>query len=279
MVKNQLHLSIILPLTSPHRALYNMSMDSETIRALNKLNQRFYNQVAEHFHTTRQFYWHGWRTLLPYLEEIAATEQELRVLDIGCGNGRFGKFLNDTLPDSKIEYHGTDFNQSLLEFAQTSLKKTRLSVTLTNLDMTSSLQSKKPLVPGDKTYHIIVLFGVLHHIPSYQLRKQLLQTLAERLEPNGLLCCTLWRFIDPAAAEMNTIDPANVHIDSEQLEPHDYFIPWERGVSAIRYCHYTPQYEEDRLIAASNLHLIRSFEADGKEGKGNKYLLLKKQVA
>lgn len=252
-------------------------MQTETILKLNQINHRFYKKVAEHFHTSRQFYWHGWRRLLPHFEQLSQDKEQLSVLDVGCGNGRFGKFLFDTLPGQVISYHGIDFNPTLLEHAQASLSNTTLATQFQQIDLVKSLVSDTLLPEKAEKYDCIVLFGVLHHIPSYQLRKKLLQDLTAQLAPNGLLCLTLWKFINPSQEENTpTIDPGQVSIDPAKLEPHDYFIPWERGVSAVRYCHYTPDHEEARLLAAAGLELIDSFEADGKEGKGNRYLILKR---
>ncbi|MEX0896071.1 MAG: class I SAM-dependent methyltransferase [Patescibacteria group bacterium] len=250
-------------------------MKTATAIKLNQLNQHFYKKVAEHFHTSRQFYWHGWRQLLPHIKNNLNSKTQLKVLDVGCGNGRFGKFLFDTLPEQDIIYHGIDFNQSLLEHAQQNLKKTTLTFELHQLDLVEKLISDTLFSTKVKKYDLIVLFGVLHHIPSYQLRKQLVQNLSAQVAETGILCCTLWRFINPDNEKSTaTVDSSQVNIDQNELEPHDYFIPWKRGVPAIRYCHFTPDFEERRLITASGLKLRATFEADGKESKGNRYLIL-----
>jgi len=252
-------------------------MKDEAIQQLNQLNKKFYNRVASHFDTSRQFYWHGWNRLLPHLTDLAERVQPIRVLDIGCGNARFASFLADALSESQIEYHGIDFNAQLLQAAEHRLAHFPHKTTLSQVDIVVSLLNKQPLV-SELSFDLIVIFGVLHHIPSYQLRKTLLQVSADLLVPNGLLCCTLWRFLDQEKTEHNTLSPEEIHVNKEELEPHDYFVSWERGVTATRYCHFTPDYEEERLIAASELKLMDNFESDGKEGKGNKYLVFKKLI-
>src|SRR5664279_1541814 len=90
-------------------------MDDLTIRTLNDLNRRFYETVAAAFDATRQTAWQGWDQLVPYLKP------PLTVLDVGCGNGRFGVFLADRLGKANLHYHGIDSSAILLERARHSL--------------------------------------------------------------------------------------------------------------------------------------------------------------
>lgn len=254
-------------------------MKSSTIRELNQLNQRFYRKIAEDFHETRQYYWHGWRLLLPHIERLAAKKRPIRVLDIGCGNGRFAHFLHDTLESRPCVYIGTDNNQKLLDHARDSLSKKKILHTLHRIDLVEILLSDNQLaeiLQESEPFDLVVMFGILHHIPSYQLRKQLLLAMSELLADQGLLCTTLWRFLDHEKAQEKIVPPNEMGITEEDLEPHDYLVTWDRGKHAVRYCHYTPEYEEERLVHAIHLPLIDQFESDGKEGRGNKYLIFQK---
>src|SRR4051812_21279538 len=90
-------------------------MDDSTIRYLNDLNHRFYETVAAEFDATRQTAWQGWHQLIPYLMP------RLTVLDVGCGNGRFGVFLADRLGSANLHYHGIDSSVALLASASIAL--------------------------------------------------------------------------------------------------------------------------------------------------------------
>src|SRR5437773_46351 len=72
-------------------------VDQVTIQRLNEINRAFYNRVAQDFDETRQQAWPGWDTLLSYLN--APLNAPLSVLDVGCGNGRFGLFLAQRLSE------------------------------------------------------------------------------------------------------------------------------------------------------------------------------------
>src|SRR5690242_4100695 len=91
-------------------------MDAKTIARLNQINREFYRITAEDFDQTRGESWPGWERLLPYLQT------PLSVLDVGCGNGRFGVFLRENFVGaSLINYHGIDSNPALLEQARAAL--------------------------------------------------------------------------------------------------------------------------------------------------------------
>src|ERR1700741_2300315 len=73
-------------------------MDAKTINYLNNINRNFYATVADDFDQTRATAWPGWQRLLPYLS------MPLSVLDVGCGNARFARFLHDDLILANYDY-------------------------------------------------------------------------------------------------------------------------------------------------------------------------------
>lgn len=250
-------------------------MDSQTILALNSINSKFYATVSKEFSESRQYYWHGWRELIPHIEKLLVTNPTLKVLDIGCGNGRFAKFLEDTFPNSEISYTGIDNSPALLRIAKEKTFTDNLKATFERHDIVTELLEKTFLKDTQK-YDLIVSFGVVHHIPSYQLRKTFFNTIGAALHEKGIAALTLWKFLDIQRLQDKTFDFEETDVDPDQLEKNDHLVHWYRGEKTFRYCHYSDEQEQERLIKASNLKLIDSFAADGKEGKGNTYLVLKK---
>ena len=82
-----------------------------------KLNRDFYLKTQENFNRSRQRPWLGWKKLLPHLTP-RLQGLSLKVLDLGCGNGRFGVWLSSRRP---ITYTGLDENSFLLDRARESL--------------------------------------------------------------------------------------------------------------------------------------------------------------
>lgn len=230
-------------------------MDEQTIQRLNEINRKFYETVSEDFDATRSQHWLGWKRLLPLLHP------PLSVLDVGCGNGRFGVFLSQHL-GKVLRYHGVDNNPALLERARQSLQ---------DLD---TLLEQRDIVehpPETGTYDLVVLFGVLHHIPGAERRLALMKTLAERLTPDGLLVFTCWRFYEyPRFRERIVPMP-----DDLKVESGDYLLDWRRGSTALRYCHYVDDDELQQLIDASDLRPILQYRADGHGDDMNLYVVLK----
>jgi|SRR5579859_364086 len=242
-------------------------MTSQTIHRLNQLNQRFYEQVATDFSQTREQPWNGWQQLVPLLQQ----KQPQNILDVGCGNGRFAEFLQQHLSD--FQYHGIDNNEKLLRIAKSHLPNANFS----QIDIVESLSESSLNKKIAEKYNLITFFGVLHHIPSFELRKKLLEFARQHITQNGLVIFTTWQFDCSPKLLKRQIDPTTLHFSREDLEPNDYFLTWERGAHAIRYCHLINAEEQKKLI--EGWHLVQEFEADGETTNLNHYVILSPNFA
>ncbi len=247
-------------------------MDQSVVTKLNQLNQQFYQTVAVEFTKTRQQAWEGWTKLEPFLTQLPA--QHPQVLDVGCGNGRFGAFLHQEFPDTDWKYTGIDNSSELLAVAKNQLKSiyTKAALQLIEADILTKLDTILTT-----NADLICLFGVMHHIPSFALRQTLLQKLSEHLLPGGLLIFTAWQFdqIPNILARQKTA--SEIGLQATDLEANDYLLTWERGPTAIRYCHLLAETEAQQLIAATGLELVASFAADGQQQQTNQYYVLRKK--
>lgn len=188
--------------------------------------------------------------LLPYLST------PLRVLDVGCGNGRFGRFLQGHLGDA-MRYHGLDSNPQLLDKARQALPATA------QLDQFDILEDSLP----SATYDLVVLFGVMHHIPSAVNRLTVMQRLSQCVAADGLLAFACWRFYDSPRLRQRIVPwPTDL-----EAEPHDYILDWRRGTNALRYCHYVDDAEHATLVAATGLTEVKTYHAD----QLNRYSILR----
>lgn len=248
-------------------------MKTDTIRLLNQLNQRFYLIVADEFDRTRTTFWQGWESIIPHLSAI---NNSLSVLDVGCGNGRFGQFLVQHFPDLTIKYTGVDSSIALLKSAEKKLQAATLHPELIKLDLVEHLLSKQILLKK-QSFDLVVAFGVFHHIPSFDLRSALFQQLSAFVAPNGILCIGFWQFLNSVKLRERLVDPKTLDLDTTDWEANDYILDWRAGESpAYRYCHYTNSQEEIALLKQTELKVIDEFFADGATSNLNHYLMLKK---
>jgi SAM-dependent methyltransferase len=129
-------------------------------------------------------------------------------------------------------------------------------------------------------HDLVVLFGLLHHVPQAERRRALITACAERLRTGGLLAVSFWQYAGRErfdrkivpwqwAAEHYGIDPAD-------LEAGDTLLSWGRGSQGVRYCHFISRQEAAALLSLDDLVNIDSFDADGETGDLNHYVLMRR---
>jgi len=238
-----------------------------TLQRLNSINRLFYQTTAAEFDATRGRPWPGWEVLVPYIKR-EPNGAAFSVLDVGCGNGRFGAYLADAL-ELEIDYHGLDNNDDLLDYAAVTLRDAPgMAYTLERRDVVLN-------PPEIGAFDLVVAFGLMHHIPGYANRQAFMQQLAARVKPGGVLAFACWRFYEYERFTKRLIDwPEDL---ASEVETGDYLLDWRRGEVAWRYCHYVDDAEHAALIDASGMHELHSYRADGADNRTNQYSLLRKR--
>jgi SAM-dependent methyltransferase len=123
-------------------------------------------------------------------------------------------------------------------------------------------------------FDLVCSFGLLHHIPAFARRRALVECLAARVARGGRLALAFWRFAERERFTRRRVDWATApEIDESQLEPGDHLLAWG-DAGASRYCHASDDAEIEALLAAVPLTRCDDFEADGREGTLNRYLVL-----
>lgn len=236
-------------------------VDQATRTRLNQINQAFYARVAREFDATRRRAWPGW------LQALSKTDSPIQsVIDIGCGNGRFALFLSERQPTS-FDYTGIDSSQGLLSLARARLSRLeQVGIRLIEHDL---VEDELP----DMQAQLVVLFGVLHHVPGFRQRRELLLRCAGLVAPGGHLIFAAWRFYEEERFRARVL-PWD---DDFSVEKNDFLLDWRRGESARRYCHYVDDAEHDDLVAATGLSAKADFRADGASGALNRYTVLRRE--
>ena len=243
-------------------------MNDAAARALNALNQTFYCDAAALFDETRRGPWPGWHELLPLLR----ARPEPSILDVGCGNGRFARFLVAWLKTPFL-YCGIDASAPLLALAEHAVAGIA-GARLLRADLV--LEPLESALPRER-FDCIAAFGLLHHIPGESRRRALLEALADRLAPGGLLALAFWDFAREPRLAAKAIADTPTEL-AGALEPGDVLLRWGADDSPLlRYCHYTDLAEETRLLADLPLKPRLAFASDGRGGRLNRYRVLERR--
>ena len=133
-----------------------------------------YNEIADEFSKTRQFAWKDFEVFLDYYDKNA------KVLDLGCGNGRFLKFLNK---HGFKSYLGVDQSDKLLEIAKR--ENPGLKFMLGDMSELKDLKGK---------YDAIFAIASFHHLPR-SLQLKTLKLWRRHLNDDGILFMTNWNLL------------------------------------------------------------------------------------
>lgn len=239
-------------------------MNNKTVEKLLALNKVFYEKAGSAFSRTRNYGWPGWKIVL---QDFKANQIDIdNVLDLACGNGRFFDTLTKFYPEAS--YLGLDDSEILLHEAE-----------LTYHDKNVSWQNQDVLkgIGVNGTFDLVCSFGFLHHIPSFELRNSFLLNAASKLSPAGYLVISLWDFLGKKYEQRNAQDDLlkEVGIEQAEMDAHDFILDWRSQQRALRYAHAYDDDEIAELLDVSGLQLEKEFYADGRDGKSNRYLIIK----
>ena len=130
-----------------------------------------YSDIAGEFDKSRKSQW------LEFLYFLEFIENNVKVLDLGCGNGRFYELLKS----KKVDYLGIDNNSNLLEKAKSNFPEAKFQLgDMVDLDL------------PDDHFNAVFCIAAFHHIPGRKLRRKSVNEMHRVLKKEGVLILTVW---------------------------------------------------------------------------------------
>jgi len=232
-------------------------MNKEISNKLVSLNKTFYGKFADPFANSRGNPQPGFQRLINELPNSIRN-----VLDIGCGNGRFGLFLMNHVDD--FDYVGIDFTTKFIDKAGNKINGRFFQKDISRPGFLEDLES----------FDVIVCLATMQHIPGKQNRKRLLQEMCSHLSEEGVIFLTNWQFLDSPRQRRKLRDWSLIGIEKSDVEANDYLLSWQREGFGLRYVCLIDIEETDIMASKANLKIKNQFYSDGKEGNLNLYTVM-----
>jgi ubiquinone/menaquinone biosynthesis C-methylase UbiE len=230
-------------------------MDLELAKSILEQTKQNYNLIAKEFSSTRK---EIWEELLFLFEDLKEGE---KVLDLGCGNGRWYQVFKE----KRVDYFGVDNSEKLIEIAKKTFPEAKFLVA-------DALNLPFPDNFFDKVYSI----AVLHHIPSEDFRIKFLKEVKRVLKEEGIFVLTCWkahRFREIFALLKYTFLKL---IKKSPLDFKDVFLSW--GKKAKRYYHFFTKKELQSLIERVNFKILKLGVVKNREKDRKNFFVVCKKI-
>ncbi|HSF82457.1 MAG TPA: class I SAM-dependent methyltransferase [Anaerolineales bacterium] len=236
-------------------------MKSTIAAKLIQLNREFYQTFARQFSNTRM------RLQPGVMQIINRLPPNVRLLDLGCGNGELARELGQRGFDGI--YVGLDSSESLISIARQRFDPNYQAIFL-NADL-STLEWDKPLktIPDlvlRPPYDRIFAFAVLHHLPGNAIREQLFQKIRTLLSANGHFIHSEWQFLNSPRLRKRIQPWERAGLNALDVDPGDFLLDWRQGGSGLRYVHHFSLEELQELASRTGFDIRETFYSDGEGG-------------
>jgi SAM-dependent methyltransferase len=227
-------------------------MHPNTAARLIEINRDFYARFGDSFSATRHRLQPGVRRVLGMLKGDES------ILDLGCGNGELA--LELAKRSHRGPYLGLDFSRPLLREAESQPHEFPARFIQGDLTQLSAFSEQLSVVGG---WSFVTAFAVLHHIPSGELRLNLLQTIHELLEEDGTFIHSNWQFLNSERLKARIQPWEAAALSGSDVEPGDYLLDWRSGGKGLRYVHHFDEQELAELASARGFRVANTFYSDG----------------
>lgn len=173
--------------------------------------------------------------MLPYLKKAG------HILDLGCGNGRFVRFLQQE--KLTCHYLGVDNSRELIKIAQKKHPNHHF------------VQGDQLKIPAeDETTDLVLSIRAFHHLPSQKTRNRALQEIRRVLSKNGTIIISVWNLWQIKYWKQLAAAFALCIFTLGSYAFNDTFIPWKKKEK--RYYHAFTKHELRQLLIKNNFTIL-----------------------
>ena len=240
-------------------------MNKEYAEYLLKKITQDYNRIADIYSRARPQPWKEMEFLgKDFLENGD------KVLDLGCGSGRF----SETMEEKNIEYVGTDNSEKFIEIAKKRYPNLKFL-----------LAEAKNLPFPENYFDKVYAIALFHHLPSKEYRIQVLKEIKRVLKKEGLLILTVWNLWQKRKTKKLIFKHALLKIlGKSKLDFKDILMDWGGEKNIFFHC-FTKK-ELKNLVKKTNFKIFGKGEIlVGREAKirsklpnSNFYLIAQKPL-
>ena len=237
-------------------------MDKKTADRLISQTRENYDNISESFSQTRNYLWPEMASLV-----MGSFKMGSRVLDIGCGNGRFYEFFKQ----KGVRYVGVDNSEKLIAAAKIKFPEADFRV------------ADALCLPFEENeFDLAVSTAVLHHIPSKVYRRLFFKEARRVLKPGGCLVVEVWDLRLTSMIKSKQWKRLKIFAKSQikiaagldKFDFGDFFIPWQNKYQ--RYVHGFTFSELKKLASGAGFQIYKTDIASLGSKEGNLYIVAKK---
>lgn len=229
-------------------------MNPGTAARLIEINQDFYTRFGDSFSATRHRIQPGVRRVLEMLNGDES------ILDLGCGNGEFAREL--ARRHHRGPYLGVDFSLPLLRDAESQPEG--FSAKFMQADLTQ-LSTNSSVMESGK-WNVVIAFAMLHHIPSTEIRLDILRAVRKLLSDDGKFFHSNWQFLNSEKLRARIKPWENAAVSTSDVDEGDYLLDWRSGGEGLRYVHQYSESELSMLAGEAGFIIRDGFYSDGEGG-------------
>jgi SAM-dependent methyltransferase len=239
-------------------------MNSSTAAYLIEINREFYTRFGVSFSATRHRIQPGVGRVL---ERLRGDES---ILDLGCGNGELARELAKR--GHRGTYLGVDFSLPLLRDAE--VQPGEFSARFMEVDLTK-LSAFRDQLSVEGGWSVVTAFAVLHHIPSHDLRLEILRVVHQLLEEDGIFIHSNWQFLNSEKLKARIQPWEAADLSASDVDPGDNLLDWRSGGQGLRYVHHFAEQELSDFAKESNFTVLDMFYSDGEGSRLGLYQVWK----